>query len=336
MNFKTQFIKEWTVQALRNYFIDNNFHEVETPTLMPTIPIEPNLYALKTHWSEKNLDFYLPTSPESSLKKLISQGIGNCFAISKVFRDLEDIGPTHNLEFAMLEWYEMGKNYHDIADTTQKLVLNIYHSILKKQGKSVTDLLTYQNQIIDLSDPWHFFTLKELFAKFANMDLSKNLTTEEIIATAKSKGYNTDNVTNWEPLYTQIFINEIESKLPQDKPVVIFDYPTQMSPLCLPCPNDPGFSQRFEFYIGGMEIGNAYSELNDSATLKASFDAETKFRQDNNLPSHPYDQEFIDACGQLPVCAGIGLGVDRLAMLFADSTNIEDVIYFPTSKFLDK
>jgi len=336
MNFKTQFIKEWTVQALRNYFIENNFHEVETPTLMPTIPIEPNLYALKTHWSEKDFDFYLPTSPESSLKKLISQGIGNCFAISKVFRDLEDIGPTHNLEFSMLEWYEMGKNYRDIADTTQKLVLDIYHSILKKQDKSAIDLLTYQNQIINLSNPWYFFTLKELFQKFAGLDLSKNLTAEKIIATAKSKGYNTDGVTTWEPLYTQIFINEIESKLPQDKPVVIFDYPTQMSPLCLPCPNDPGFSQRFEFYIGGMEIGNAYSELNNSIALKASFEAEAKFRQDNNLPSHPYDQGFIDACGQLPVCAGIGLGVDRLAMLFADSVNIEDVIYFPTSKFLDK
>jgi len=335
MNFQTQFIKEWTVQALRNYFIDNNFHEVETPTLMPTIPIEPNLYALKTHWSQKDFDFYLPTSPESSLKKLISQGIGNCFAISKVFRDLEDIGPTHNLEFAMLEWYEMDKNYRDIAKTTQKLVLEIYHSILKKQNKSITNLLTYQNQTIDLSAPWYFFTLQELFEKFANVDLSKNLTTNEIIATAKSKGYNTDGITIWEPLYTQIFINEIESKLPQDKPVIIFDYPTQMSPLCLPCPNNPGFSQRFEFYIGGMEIGNAYSELNDSKILKDNFETETKFRQDNNLPIHPYDQEFINACGQLPTCAGIGLGVDRLAMLFANTTKIEDVIYFPTSKFIE-
>ena len=336
MNFKTQFIKEWTVQALRNYFIDNNFHEVETPTLLAKIPIEPNLYALKTHWSQQDFDFYLPTSPESSLKKLISQGIGDCFAISKVFRDLEDIGPTHNLEFAMLEWYEMNKNYRDIAETTQKLVLEIYHSILKKQNKSITNLLTYQNHTIDLSAPWYFFTLQELFQKFANMDLSKNLTINEIITTAKSKGYNTDGITTWEPLYTQIFINEIETKLPQDKPVFILDYPTQLSPLCLPCPNDPGFSQRFEFYIGGMEIGNAYSELNDSQILKDNFETETKFRQDNNLPTHPYDQEFIDACGKLPTCAGIGLGVDRLAMLFANTTNIEDVIYFPTSKFLKK
>jgi elongation factor P--beta-lysine ligase len=313
MNFKTQFIKEWTVQALRDFFISKNFHEVETPTLLPKIPIEPNLYPLKTNWSYKNFNFYLPTSPESSLKKLISQGLGNCFAISKVFRDLEDIGPTHNLEFSMLEWYEMDKNYLDIAQTTQNLVLNIYHSILKKQNKSITNILSYQNQNIDLSSPWYFFTLKELFQKFASLDLSKNLTAPEIIATAKSKGYNTDGITTWEPLYTQIFINEIESKLPQDKPVFILDYPIQISSLCLPCENNPGFSQRFEFYIGGMEIGNAYSESTDPKILKENFE-----------------------CDYLPTCAGIGLGVDRLAMLFADTSNIEDVLYFPTSKFLKK
>jgi elongation factor P--beta-lysine ligase len=333
MNFKTQFIKEWTVQALRDFFISNNFHEVETPTLMPSIPLEPNLYPLKTNWTHQNQDFYLPTSPESSLKKLISQGIGNCFAISKVFRDLEDIGPTHNLEFSMLEWYEMDKNYLDIAKTTQKLVLEIYHSIQKKLNLPTNNILNYQDLKINLSSPWYFFTLKELFQKFAALDLSKNLTAHQIIATAKTKGYNVDGITTWEPLYTQIFINEIETKLPTDKPVFILDYPTQISPLCLPCPNSPGFSQRFEFYIGGMEIGNAYTELNNSDILKANFETESKFRQDHNLPNHPYDQEFIDACGKLPPCAGIGLGVDRLAMLFANTLNIEDVIYFPTSKF---
>ena len=310
MNFQTYFIKEWTVQALRDFFISNNFHEVETPTLVPKIPDEPNLYPLKTHWQHKNLDFYLPTSPESSLKKLISRGIGNCFAISKVFRDLEDIGPTHNLEFSMLEWYEMDKTYLDIATTTQKLVLEIYHSILKKQQKKLTNILNYQGVEINLSSPWYFFTLQELFQKFANMDLSKNLTTDEIIKTAKDKGYNIDGVTTWEPLYTQIFINEIESKLPQDKPVFILDYPTVLSQLCIPCKNKPGFSQRFEFYIGGMEIGNAYSESTDPKIIKENFE-----------------------CDSLPTCAGIGLGVDRLAMLFANSKNIEDVLYFPTSKF---
>jgi len=334
MNFQSHFIHEWTIQAIRNFFINRNFHEVDTPTLLAKIPIEPNLYPLKTTWNQKNFTFYLPTSPESSLKKVIAKGIGNCFAVAKVFRDLEDIGPTHNLEFSMLEWYEMGKTHHDIAITTKNLILDVVHQIQKKLNQPQSDTIIYQGNKIDFGSDWYQFTLQELFQKYANIDLSKNLTTSEIITTAKAKGYNVDGVTTWEPLYTQIFINEIESKIPQDKPFIIFDYPTQTSPLCQICPNSPGFSQRFEFYIGGMEIGNAYTELNNSEILKANAEAETKFRQDNNLPIHPYDQEFIDACGQLPPCAGIGLGVDRLAMLLADTAHIEDVLYFPTSKFL--
>jgi elongation factor P--beta-lysine ligase len=334
MNFQSHFIHEWTIQSIRQFFIDKNFHEVDTPTLLVKIPIEPNLYPLKTTWTQKNFDFYLPTSPESSLKKVIAEGIGDCFAISKVFRDLEDIGPTHNLEFSMLEWYEMGKTHHDIAITTKNLILDVLHQVQKKLNLPQADIITYQGNQIDLDGDWYQFTLKELFQKYANIDLSKNLTAPEIIATAKAKGYNVDNVTTWEPLYTQIFINEIESKIPQDKPFIIFDYPTQTSPLCQICPDSPGFSQRFEFYIGGMELGNAYTELNDSKILKDNFEVETKFRQDNNLPTHPYDQEFVDACGKLPPCAGIGLGVDRLAMLIADTANIEDILYFPTSKLL--
>ena len=331
-NFKTQFIKEYTTQSIRQFFIDKNFHEVETPTLLVRIPIEPNLYPLKTTWQEKKIDFYLPTSPESSLKKLISAGIGNCFSLAKVFRDLENIGPTHNLEFSMLEWYEMGKNYHDIAETTQKLILNCHHRLLEKQNKKITNILQYQNQKIDLSPPWYQFTLEELFSQYAEINLSENLSAEKIIATAKAKGYNTEGIKTWEPLYTQIFINEIEPKLPQDKPVIIFDYPTQLSPLCKKCPNSPGFSQRFEFYIGGMEIGNAYTELTDPQELENNFIKETQFRKENNLPIHPYDKEFVKSLKDLPQCAGIGLGVDRLAMLFADTARIEDVIYFPISK----
>jgi elongation factor P--beta-lysine ligase len=317
MNFQSYFIHEWTIQAIRKFFLDQNFHEVDTPTLLSKIPIEPNLYPLQTTWNQKNFTFFLPTSPESSLKKLISQGIGNCFAIAKVFRDLEDIGPTHNLEFSMLEWYEMGKTHHDIAITTKILILDVLHQVQTKLNQPQSDIITYQNNQINLGGDWYQFTLSELFQKYAHMDLSKNLTTPKIIATAKAKGYNTDNITTWEPLYTQIFINEIESKIPQDKPVIIFDYPTQMSPLARRSlgeggsPN--GFSERFEFYIGGMEIGNAYSESTDPKVLKENFD-----------------------CDYLPPCAGIGLGVDRLAMLLADTAHIEDVLYFPTSKFVLK
>jgi lysyl-tRNA synthetase class 2 len=333
-NFQTHFIKEWTTQAIRDYFIHSGFHEIETPVLLTQVPMEPNLYPLKTHWREKNQDFYLPISPESSLKKLIAQGVGDCFSIAKVFRDLEDIGPTHNLEFSMLEWYEMNKNYLDIAETTENLVLETYHRILKKLNKSETNILNYQGISIDLTPPWHYFTLKDLFKNMAHMDLTENMTTEKIVATAKSKGYNTDGITTWEPLYTQIFINEIESKLPQDKPVFILDYPTSQSGLCQPCPNQPGFSERFEFYIGGMEIGNAYTELTDPKILENNFKKETEYRKENSLPVHPYDKELVEATQNFPECGGIGLGIDRLAMLFANTTKIEDVVYFPTSTMI--
>jgi len=332
--FQGQFIKEKVVQSIRQFFLDKSFHEIETPILMPSVPLESNLYPVKTTWTHKNIDLFFATSPESSLKKLISKGIGNCFTISKVIRDLEDVGPTHNLEFSMLEWYEMDKNYKDIALTTQDLIMYTCRGISKYLNKRTTNLLTYQNNSIDLSPPWHSFTLSGLFAKFASIDLSKNLTFSSILKTAKDKGYNTDNVTSWEPLYAQIFINEIENNLPTNKPVIIFDYPTQLSPLCTPCPNSPGFSQRFEFYIGGMEIGNAYTESTSSKDILSHTLTEQKYRQSKNLPIHPYDKDFIKACNNLPKCTGIGLGVDRLAMLMADTNNIEDVLYFPTSRLI--
>ena len=181
------FIKEYTTQFIRQFFINKNFHEVDTPTLMPYIPIEPNLYPLKTCWHQKNLKLYLSTSPESSLKKLIAQGLGNCFSISKVFRDLEDIGPTHNLEFSMLEWYEMDKTYLDIAQTTQQLVITVYHQILAKLNQPQTNILTYQSHQIDLTPPWPQATLSQLFQQFADINLSQNLTTDQIIATAAAK-----------------------------------------------------------------------------------------------------------------------------------------------------
>lgn len=334
INSHPRFVKEWAVQAIRDYFISRGFHEVETPTLLTQLPLEPNLYTLKTRWQERGVDFYLATSPESCLKKLIAEGIGNCFAISKAFRDLEDIGPTHNLEFSMLEWYEMGKNYQDIAKTTEDLILNTYFLILKKLGLKQTPILNYQGIKIDLTPPWYRFTLKELFQKFSGIDLSKNLKTEEIINTAKAKGYNTSGVAAWEPLYTQIFINEVEPNLPKDKPSFIFDYPTALSPLCKVCPEDLGFSQRFEFYLGGMEIGNAYTELTDSQILEKNFLKEAEFRRKNNLPTHPYDKDLIQATTHFPDCTGIGLGIDRLAMIFADAKKIEDVLYFPASKII--
>ncbi|MBU1130266.1 hypothetical protein KKE45_03010, partial [Patescibacteria group bacterium] len=265
---------------------------------------------------------------------LSSLGIGNCCSISKTFRDSESVGPNHNLEFTLLEWYEINKNYKHIAKTTQNLILKTHQHIQARINKPPTNILQYQNLSIDLTPPWPIFTLKELFKKYANIDLAKNLTLSQIKKTARKKGYNTKNIKTWEPLYNQILLNKIEPNLPKNKPAFIFNYPTRLSPFCIPCKNHPGFSQRFELYMAGMELANAYSELTNAKILENNFKKELKFRQKHNLPTHPYDKELIKATENFPKCTGIALGIERLAMLFANTTKIENVLYFPTSKLI--
>ena len=323
-SFHGQFIKEYTVQAIRLFFLSQNFHEVDTPLLLPSLPLEPGLFSLSCHWRHRHQDFYLATSPESSLKKLISQNIGNCFAISHVCRDLEDIGPTHNLEFSMLEWYEMSKDYHHMAKTTQKMILKVFHGIQQKQGLHPSNLLKYQTHTIDLSPPWPSATLNSLFKKYANIDLAKNLQKTD------------DNDPNWEPWFAKTMIDKIEPNLPLDRPFFIYDYPTRLSPLCQLCKNSPGLSQRFEFFIAGMEIGNAYTELTDDKILSQNFKREKAYRLKHHLPSHPYDQALVKATKNFPACTCIAIGVDRLAMLFANVSHIKDVLYFDTKHLLSQ
>ncbi|RLC34077.1 hypothetical protein DRH14_03725, partial [Candidatus Shapirobacteria bacterium] len=272
--------------------------------------------------------------PEASIKKLISQNIGNCFSISKTFRDAESVSPSHNLEFTLLEWYEIGKDYKHIAQTTQKLFLYLHHQLQKKTNQPKTNFLNYQKQKIDLTPPWPQFNLSDLFQKYAHIDLSQNLTFKQIKKTAQQKGYNTTGIDTWEPLYDQILLNEIEPHLLKNRPVFIFNYPTRLSPFCQLCPQQPGFSQRFELYMAGMELANAYSELNDPVQLEKNFKTEQQFRQQHHLPNHPYDKQLIKSTANFPKCAGIAIGIERLAMLFTNTTNIEDVLYFPTSKLL--
>ncbi|MBU3935151.1 hypothetical protein KJ909_00585 [Patescibacteria group bacterium] len=320
--FHGQFVKEQVVQLIRQFFLTKNFHEIDTPTLLPSLPLEPGLYSLSTPWRHRQKNFYLATSPESSLKKLISQGIGNCFAISHAFRDLENIGPTHNLEFSMLEWYEIAKNYHHIAQTTQKLILKIFQKILQKQGLKATNILKYRGKNINLSPPWPSATLQQLFLKYAKINLAKNL--------KNTSGDDPD----WEPWFTKTMIDQIEPNLPQNRPFIIYDYPTRLSPLAWPCPATAGFSQRFEFFIANMEIGNAYTELTDSTIMQKNFQKEKLYRQKHHLPLHLYDQTLVKATKKFPSCTGIAVGVDRLAMLFANVANISQVLYFPTAKLL--
>ncbi len=327
-------IKQSIVQTIRDFFLQKNFEEIETPTLYPAYPIEPGITLFQTNWysghppdtqnpSPKTSPLYLAPSPETHLKKLLVNGTKDCFAFAKAFRN-EPSSPHHNPEFTILEWYELKKDYQDVLKTTQTLI----HHLSKKLNNS--SFITYQGQKIDLTPPWPKYSLKEAFQEFAALDLSKNLDFESIRETAQKKGYNVKDETEWEPFYNQIFLNEVEPKLLEkykNQPVVLTDYPTSQSPLCKPKEN--GFSERFEFYIAGMELGDCYTELTNPDFQEKNFQKETSFRLKYNLPAHPYDKELIKALHSgLPDCSGIAIGIDRLAMLFSDTTNIKDVNHF--------
>ncbi len=306
-NFK---LKSKLMRSLREFLWSRNFLEIDTPILSTTFPIEPNIYLSPVTWLHKEKTFYLAPSPEFALKRALAAGSGNCFAISKCVRDLEDLGPTHNLEFNMLEFYQVNADYNDVALTIKDLFNRL-----------------------EFPYPWEKTTVKELFAKHAHINLDDNLTTASIIKTAQAKGYNTTGVSTWEPLFNQIWANEIEPNLPQKTGLMIFDYPSQISTLCQPCP-DPRYGQRFEFYIDGLEFGNCYSELTDPVKQLENFHFTMQERDSLSLPNHPLDTNLVDALSSLPRCSGIAIGIERLVMFFAGTKNINDVVFMPTSQML--
>lgn len=322
MNLQPVLIREKVVHFVRSYFRDNGFHEIITPTFNTALPLEPNLHAFGTTWhtvgGEKKL--YLSQSPESGLKKMIAAGIGNCFAIGKSFRNLEDAGSTHIPEFLMLEWYRENATYETIMHDTEDLL-----SFLAKNITTSDNQIKYQGNVLELATPWPRYTMNELFRKYAQVDLSMVLNDKEMTDTAAKKGYKTANA-NWEQLFNQIFLNEIEPNL-GNNPCFVVDFPSRISPLCTPKKDDSRYSQRFEIYLAGMELGNGNTENTDVSAIKSVFEEEKKRREVTRELAPPIDDVFLDSLEKMQSqsYAGIGLGVDRLAMIIANANDITDV-----------
>lgn len=237
-NVQSSINKEEVIKSIRSFFYKQNFHEVIPDILNDTLPSEPNLTPFSTIWKTQgsNKTYFLPMSPERGIKKLLAQGIGNCFAISKSFRNLERPGSLHLPEFLMLEWYRENAVYADIMSDVEKLFVNFG---FKKN--------------------WPVLSLKKLFKKYLDLDLEK--------AIANNKLFLKD--------YDQLFVNKIESKLPKT-PLFLVDFPSKISPLCKPQNNSPLFAERFECYISGIEIGNGNTENTDTESLRKIFAQEQK------------------------------------------------------------
>lgn len=325
------FIREKTIQCVRKFFDDQEFHEVITPTLHVALPLEPNLYAFKTDWNRcgEKQELYLAMSPESGLKKMLTTGIGNCYAISKAFRNLEGSGSLHNPEFLMLEWYREVAGYEAIMQDTEKLVLSVKNSIDRYVKRPETAQLTFQGKTVDLKAPWPKFSLVDLYKDHAQIDLREIIENEEKLREiCKKKEYVIEKAT-WHELFDQIFVNEVEPELPLT-PFFLIDFPSRISPLCEVKKESPYLAERFEVYIFGKEIGNGNTERTDKKAVLARFKTEQQERTKTGTFAPPIDYEFLDALEKMSSkrYGGIGLGIDRLAMIMADCDNIKDVEYF--------
>lgn len=321
------FIREKIIKTIRSYFDQNGFHEVETPVLISHPPAESYLDVFETtllNRQKKQSPLYLSTSPEVPLKKLMVAGLGNCYAVTKSFRNGEMQSNRHNPEFTILEWYRVGVTYEAIMEDVERLVFSLQQSL------SDDPVLHVNGHAIHLAPPWDRITMKEAFARYARVDFDAFLDMRNARRIAGEHGYRVEKHTTWEELYNQIFLNEVEPLLGDQKPVFIYEFPGSMAALSKKKPGDPRYAQRFEFYIAGLELGDAYTELTDWKEQETRFRSEAAEVKRLHKTAYEYDHDFIDALKVgLPDCAGIAVGVDRLIMLLAGVQSIADVLFFP-------
>jgi len=336
------FVREKILRAIRKYFEEQHFHEIETPLLIAHPPAESYLEVFETKLFDRNRKAqaaYLSTSPEVSLKKLMVAGVGNCFALTKSFRNMETQSVLHNPEFTILEWYRVGADYYKIMKDCEELLLFINSYIYRTeegQGKLQPKQLIFRGKRVNLEAPWERLTVKFAFSKWAGVDFDEFLDENTARRIAERKGYVIERRTTWEELYNQIFLNEVEPHLGHGKPTILYEFPGSMGALARKKASDPRFAERFEFYIEGLEMGDCYSELTDWKEQQQRFEDELTEIKRLGKTMYAYDHDFINALKVgLPDCSGIAIGVDRLVMLFTDVARIQDTLLFPVDEMFE-
>lgn len=344
--FERYFVKEYMIQTCRKFFENRNYHELESPILSPALPQERYLDVLSTniefedHTTKK---LHLIPSTETFNKKILVAGIGNHFVITKVFRGLEQISPNHSPEFTMLEWYELGNNYFDLMNSIEDLVIQIIDS-LKQKSKLVqynkmklendNYKIVYSDNVINFQEGWQRFSVRELLRQYVEIELENIQTVEGIYKFAMSKNLPVSSNMDWQTIFEIIFSDLVEPNLDWSTPIFIYDFPKILCPLTKPKDSDPLVSEKVELYIAGKEIANGYTELLDWEEQEMRFLEEQKARKEMGKPDVNFDYDFVEALkAGMPPVAGIGMGLDRLAMILADAKNISDINYFPASEW---
>ena len=282
------------LHLIRGFFRAHGFLEVETPIRIPVPLPEAHIDLIGSE------GWVLQPSPEICMKPLVAAGCERIFQICKCFRKGER-GRRHLPEMTMLEWYSAVETYSELMTRTEQLILYI------AQGLGLENTLAYQGGRIDLSPPWPRLTVAEAFRRYASLPADAALT---------------------QGRFDELMGMEIEQRLGAERPVFIHDYPAACGSLARLKPGDPSVAERFELYIGGLELCNGFSELIDPIEQRRRFEAELEVKRRRGQPVHGLPEKFLEALSTLPPCAGNALGIDRLVMLFADASSIDEVVAF--------
>ena len=320
--------------ALREFFIAAGYVEVETPALQVSPGLEPHLKAFATMVHDpregSTRPLYLHTSPEFAMKKLLVGGLPRIWQLAHVFRDGER-GATHHPEFAMLEWYRAGADYRDLMDECEALLQRV-------QTAARASAFRWRGRTADANGPWQRLTVAEAFERYAGVNLLATLPDPSgpdsalLGAAAAGIGIAPHAGDDWEALFFRVFLDRIEPHLGIGAPTILYDYPLAMAALSRRKPDDPRLAERFELYVCGLELANAFSELTDPAEQRARFTADRARKQSLYGEAYPIDEDFLAALENgLPECAGIALGFDRLVMLATGAEGIEEVLWAPVA-----
>jgi len=308
------------VAALRRFMDAQGFIEVETPVLQP---IYGGALArpFTTYYHALDQEVFLRIADELYLKRLIVGGLDRVYEICKDFRN-EGVSSHHNPEFTQLEVYQAYADYTDMMTLAEDAFSSVSREVLG------TAQITYQGQEIDLSPPWRRLPMRDAILEQTGLDIYEAPTVDALRQQVEKKGLEVDPQPTRGMLVDEIFSEYVEPRLIE--PTFIIDFPLEISPFAKKKPDNPDLVERFEFFIGGLELGNAFSELNDPVDQRERFLEQTKHREAGDEEAHPMDEDYVQALEYgMPTTGGMGWGIDRMVMLLTDQSSIREVILFP-------
>ncbi len=314
-------IRTELIRTIRRFLDERGFLEVETPVLQP-IYGGAAARPFTTYHNALGQTFYLRIADELYLKRLIVGGFDRVYEIGHNFRN-EGISTQHNPEFTVIELYQAYADYTDMMRLVENLYAELGRQVLGQES------LTYQGHEISLTPPWRRITMRDAIGEASGVDIEAHRDQPSLQAAARAQGIELPKQPNWGKAVEKLFELCVEPGLIQ--PTFIMDYPVEISPLAKKKPGAPHLVERFEFFMGGLECGNAFTELNDPLDQRARFIEQAQYAAEGDAEAHPLDEDFLTAMEYgMPPTGGLGFGIDRLVMLFTDQASIREVILFPT------